>query len=48
VKQPVRAYAPNRLDELTASFKQHDFNIQKLACEIVTGAAMPADEKTEK
>ncbi len=42
IKQPVRAYGANRLDELTASFKQNEFNIRKLACEIVTGAAMPS------
>ncbi len=40
IKQPVRAYGENRLNELVKSFKESQFNIQKLTCEIVTGAAM--------
>jgi hypothetical protein len=41
IKQPVRAYGPNRLDELTKYFKENHFNIQKLAVEIVATAAVP-------
>jgi hypothetical protein len=40
IKQPVRAYGSTRLDELNASFKQNEFNVRKLASEIVTGAAI--------
>ncbi|HEY2882687.1 MAG TPA: DUF1592 domain-containing protein [Pirellulales bacterium] len=40
VKQPMQAYGPKRMDELLASFGQNEFNIQKLAAEIVAGAAI--------
>jgi cytochrome c553 len=39
VKQPVRAYGPERLAELKQSFVENQFNIRKLAATIVTSAA---------
>jgi cytochrome c553 len=39
VKQPIRAYGPDRLDELKAEFKQGEFNIQKLVATIAASAA---------
>jgi hypothetical protein len=46
VKQPVAAYGADRLDRLRESFAKSDFNIQKLAAEIVTVSAMhPSDAK---
>ncbi len=39
VKQPIRAYGPNRLDELKAEFKQGEFNIQGLVVIIVATSA---------
>ena len=41
VKQPVLAYGPNRHAELKQSFVSQQFNIRKLAVEIVAGAALP-------
>ncbi|HEX6986325.1 MAG TPA: DUF1588 domain-containing protein, partial [Planctomycetaceae bacterium] len=43
-KQPVRAFGPDRLSELTRSFTENGFNIRRLLAEIVTSAALPADE----
>jgi cytochrome c553 len=40
VKQPVRAYGSQRLPELTASFKENEFNIRKLVATIVASAAL--------
>jgi hypothetical protein len=49
VKQPVRAYGPNRLDELTKFFKENNFNIRKLTVEIVATTALPpVSEKQDK
>ena len=39
VKQPVRAYGPDRLPELTKSFQENEFNIKKLVATIVASAA---------
>jgi hypothetical protein len=39
VKQPIRAYGPDRLLTLRQSFAKNDFNIRKLAVEIMTVAA---------
>ncbi|MGC1274722.1 MAG: DUF1592 domain-containing protein [Planctomycetaceae bacterium] len=46
-KQPVRAFGPNHLSELTRSFENNEFSIRRLLAEIVTASARPADE-TEK
>ena len=35
VKQPIRAYGPNRLHELQQDFAKNEFNIRKLLVEIV-------------
>ena len=46
VKQPVAAYGPNKLDELTNKFKESGFNIRSLLVEIAVIAAMePHSEK---
>jgi hypothetical protein len=39
VKQPIRAYGPERLSELKAEFRKNEFNIQKLAATIVASTA---------
>ncbi|MCC9654738.1 DUF1588 domain-containing protein [Rhodopirellula sp. JC737] len=39
VKQPVASYGAHRLDELTETFRQSDYNIQKLLIEIAVIAA---------
>ncbi|PHQ32540.1 hypothetical protein CEE69_24980 [Rhodopirellula bahusiensis] len=39
VKQPVASYGAHRLDELTESFRQSDFNIKKLLVDIAVIAA---------
>jgi hypothetical protein len=41
VKQPIRAYGPDRLHELQQSFAKNDYNIQKLLVEIVADSATP-------
>ncbi len=41
VKQPIRAYGPDRVHELQQSFAKNDFNIQKLLVEIVASSATP-------
>jgi hypothetical protein len=40
IKQPVLAYGPQLQDELQSSFKQNDFNMRKLAADIVAAAAV--------
>jgi hypothetical protein len=42
VKQPVRAYGPDRPDELRRSFAANQYNVRKLVVEIATTAALPA------
>jgi cytochrome c553 len=39
VKQPVRAYGPDRLNELKAAFRQNEFNIRKLVATMAASAA---------
>jgi hypothetical protein len=39
VKQPVQAYGPNGLEELTRTFAAKQFNMQELAVEIAVRAA---------
>lgn len=39
VQQPVRAYGPTKLDELRESFASHDFNIRKLAVDVMVASA---------
>jgi hypothetical protein len=39
VKQPVRAYGPEKLPELTKSFQENDFNVQRLVATIVASSA---------
>jgi cytochrome c553 len=41
VKQPIRAYGPERLHELQQSFAKNNYNIQKLLVEIVADSATP-------
>ncbi|HEY2911647.1 MAG TPA: DUF1585 domain-containing protein, partial [Gemmataceae bacterium] len=43
VKQPVRAYGPNKLDELRRGFAKDGFNVRKLMVEIAVTGAMPLD-----
>lgn len=45
VKQPVAAYGPNKLDELTNKFKESGFNIRSLLVEIAVIAAMEPHSK---
>jgi hypothetical protein len=40
VKQPIRAYGPDRAVELQKSFRENQFSIRKLAAEIVTVSAL--------
>ena len=40
VKQPVRAFGPQRLSDLRRSFAEHDFHIRKLVVEIAASAAL--------
>jgi len=44
VKQPVRAFGSSRLDELRDTFRQQDFNFQKLLKEIVVSSAISVRE----
>ena len=46
VQQSVRAYGPTRLDDLRQSFAAGDFNIRKLAIEIMVTSA-PAERETK-
>ncbi len=39
VKQPIRAYGPNSLDDLQKQFAENNFNIQKLLINIVATSA---------
>jgi hypothetical protein len=48
IQQPVRAYGPNTLEELTRSFTSSGFHIRKLAVEIMTVAALSRRETTSK
>ena len=40
IKQPANAYGPETLEKLRTSFEQSNFNVQKLAGEIVRIAAL--------
>ncbi len=40
VKQPVRAFGSQELDELRVFFEHHDFNIRKLMVEILASSAL--------
>ncbi|WP_443217356.1 PA14 domain-containing protein [Rhodopirellula sp. P2] len=42
VKQPVASYGADRLDQLTESFRQSDYNVRKLLVEIAVIAASDA------
>jgi Protein of unknown function (DUF1585)/Protein of unknown function (DUF1588) len=47
VQQPVRAYGSNKLADLRASFAASDYNVRKLAVEILASSALtPRDRKT--
>jgi hypothetical protein len=39
IKQPVQAYGPDRLTELTKSFRENEFNIRQLVATIVASSA---------
>jgi hypothetical protein len=43
VKQPLRAYGPDCGQRLQRAFVENEFNIKKLAVEIVATSALPAD-----
>jgi cytochrome c553 len=43
-KQPIRAYGPTRLSELTRSFADNNFSIRRLLAESVTLAATATDD----
>jgi len=43
VKQPIRAYGPDRWQQLQKTFADEDFNIHKLAAQIVTTSALPPE-----
>ena len=47
VKQPIRAYGPNTLDDLQQAFAENNFNIRKLLVEIVATSATPAEDRHE-
>jgi hypothetical protein len=44
VQQPVRAYGPSTLADLRESFGKNNFNIRKLATEVMVRAALPPTE----
>ena len=46
VKQPVAAYGPDQLDELTKKFRESGFNVRNLLVEIAVVATM--DTKTDQ
>lgn len=46
VQQPVRAYGPNKLEELRSSFTRNGFNIRKLTVEILVVASQPPKPAT--
>jgi len=49
VKQPIRAFGVNKLEELRKFFVENDCNIRKLAVEIIAQTALgPSDEKSKK
>jgi cytochrome c553 len=45
IKQPVRAYGPQKLDELRKTFVQGNYNMRKLLVEIAVAGAMPKSSK---
>lgn len=48
VKQPMMAYGHEQMDRLRQSFAASGYNIQKLAVEIATLAALPENDKNGK
>lgn len=46
IKQPILAYGPNTLANLRQEFVKHDFNLRRLAVDIITTAALT--EQTTK
>jgi hypothetical protein len=44
VQQPVNAYGPRTLDDLRQTFAEHEFNIRKLAVEIMVATALVGRE----
>jgi hypothetical protein len=45
VKQPVRAYGPDRLAELRKSFEQNGYSVRKLMVEILASTALTGRER---
>jgi hypothetical protein len=41
IKQPIRAYGPEKLPQLRESFAKKEFSIRELAADIVTESALP-------
>ena len=42
VRQPVLAFGPEKLDELRRYFTANEFNVRRLAVEIIAQTALPA------
>jgi hypothetical protein len=40
VKQPIRAYGPEKQSELRQAFAKNDFNLRKLMVEIMASSAL--------
>ncbi len=45
VKQPVRAFGPNKLEELRRAFAANQYNVRKLMVEIMAASALPRRAK---
>ena len=43
VKQPVRAYGPDRLPQLTEAFRKNEFSIRKLLVDIMAASSLPPE-----
>ena len=48
IKQPIRAYGKDMLPQLRESFAKNEFNIRRLAVDIVTTAAVGWDKPAEQ
>ncbi len=48
VKQPVRAFGSQELDELRGFFEHHEFNIRKLMVETIASSALTPRQARQK
>lgn len=48
VKQPIRAFGPNRLTDLRQSFAGNNFSVRRLLVEMITASAVGARESAER